>query len=143
MQHIGLVVVVVAFWVFLAVASVAGIIGDYKKRRIELEPLRTAMERGGPLDAAVVEKLMTREQHTDGLDPLQLRVGGIITIASGVGIALLSFFVFMLRAALLYPLLGAGVLVVCVGAGLLLAARAVERARDLAGRRADGTGPPA
>jgi hypothetical protein len=143
MQHIGLVVVGVAFWAFLAVATVAGIVGDYKKRRIELEPLRAAMERGGPLDAAVVEKLMAREARAEGLDPLPLRVGGIITIASGIGIALLSLFISQLRAALLYPFLGAGVLAVCVGVGVLLAAQAVERARHLAGRPADGTGPPA
>jgi len=143
MQHIELAIVGVAFWAFLAVATVAGIVGDYKKRRIELEPLRAAMERGGPLDAAVVEKLMTREPHSDGLNPLQLRVGGIITIASGVGIVLLSFFVSQLGEAFLYPCLGAGALTVCVGVGVLLAARAVERAKRFTSQPSDGTGPAA
>ena len=35
----------IAFWLFMAVAAVAGIVADYKKRQLELEPLRAAIER--------------------------------------------------------------------------------------------------
>src|SRR5690242_6571274 len=58
MDHIALAIFGIAFWAFLAIASVAGIVADYKKRRLELEPLRAAIERGQQLDPALVQRLM-------------------------------------------------------------------------------------
>ncbi len=125
---IGPYLVGVAFWIFVAVASVAGIVGGYKRRRIELEPLRSAIERGQQLDPAIIEKLMAQPEHEQvRIEPLHLRIGSIITIAVGAGLALLSIFISRIAPVALYPILGSGVLIVCVGIGLLIAARAVER----------------
>ena len=137
MNHIGFTVLGVAFWAFLAVSAVAGIIADYKKRRLELEPLRAAVERGQQLDPAIVERLMrgTRPEQVSELDAVSMRIGGIITVASGIGIALLSFFIKAVAPIAFYPVLGAGVVAVCVGVGLMLSARAMERYR---GSRAPG-----
>jgi Domain of unknown function (DUF6249) len=118
---------VIAFWIFLAVATVAGIIGDYKKRRMELEPLRLALERGHPVDPAVVDKLLYRGRQ-DKLDPMLIHVGGIITIAAGVGVGLLSYFVDPLFPQARRPLIGLGILAVCVGIGLLIAGRSLSKA---------------
>jgi hypothetical protein len=117
----------IAFWAFLAIAAVAGIIADYRKRQLELEPLRAAIERGAQLDPAVIEKLMTREPREAALNPMDLKIGGIITIASGNGLALASFFASKLLPLALYAMLGAGILAMCVGVGLLLAARTLQR----------------
>jgi hypothetical protein len=92
MQHFGPFSVAIAFWVFLTVAAVAGIVADYKKRGLALAPLRAAIERGQQLDPAVVERLMAPEPRGEGLNALYLKVGGIVTIAAGIGVALLSFF---------------------------------------------------
>ena len=114
-------------WVFMSVAAVAGMISDYKKRQLELEPLRAAIERGQHLEPAIIERLMAREQREQELNPLYLQVGGIIAIAAGCGLAALSWFVSQVIPRAMYPLLGAGALVICVGVGLIVAARAIDQ----------------
>jgi len=129
MGHIGFTVLGVAFWAFLAISAVAGIVGDYKRRRLELEPLRAAIERGQQLDPALVERLIAR-QHPEkdaALEPVYFRIGGIVTVAAGIGVGLLSFFLNPVIPSAFYPLLGIGVVAVCIGASLLICARVVER----------------
>jgi len=122
--------VFLGMFAFMAVATVAGIISEYKKRQMELEPLRTAIERGQQLDPAIIERLMAREAYQNQeIDPVHLRVGGIICIAAGIGLALLSPTVQVALPMWVFPLLGIGVLAVCVGIGLLVSARVVERSR--------------
>ena len=137
MQHFGPFSVAIAFWVFLAVAAVAGIVADYKKRQLALAPLRAAIERGQQLDPAVVERLMAPEPRGEGLNALYLKVGGIVTIAAGIGVALLSFFLAQVAPVALYPVLGGGIVAVCVGLGLVVAARVAERH----GNRQETRGP--
>jgi hypothetical protein len=127
MQHFGPFSVAIAFWVFLAVAAVAGIVADYKKRQLALEPLRAAIERGQQLDPAVVERLMAPEPRGEGLNALYVKVGGIVTISAGIGVALLSFFLAEVVPVALYPVLGGGIVAVCLGLGLVVAARVIER----------------
>ena len=127
MQHFGPFAVAIAVFIFLAIATVAGIVGDYKKRQIALEPLRAAIERGQQIDPAVIERLMAPEQREEALNPLHLKVGGIITIAGGVGVAMLSYFLAQIEAQALYPVLGVGLLAVCVGVGLIIAAGVIAR----------------
>jgi hypothetical protein len=124
--------VAIAFWAFVAVAAVAGIVADYKKREAALAPLRLAIERGQQLDPALVERLMSPERDA-GIDPLYLRIGGIITFAAGVGVVILSFILAQVAPVALYPVLGGGVVLVCIAVGLLVAARAVESHRARAG----------
>jgi Flp pilus assembly protein TadB len=129
MHSLGWSFVGVAFWIFMAVAAVAGIVAEYKKRQLELEPLRAAIERGQQLDPAIIERLMAREQREQELNPMYLQVGGIIAIAAGVGLAALAGFIAQVQPRALFPTLGVGVLVICVGVGLVVAARAIERHR--------------
>jgi hypothetical protein len=128
MKEFGPFAVAIAFWIFVTVAAVAGIVADYKKRRVAFEPLRAAIERGQTLDPALVERLMAPERDA-GINPVHLQVGGIITLSAGVGIGLLAFFLYPVAPISLYPVLGGGIVVVCVGLGLVLAARAVARQR--------------
>lgn len=127
MHHFGPFAVAIAFLMFLAVAAVAGIVADYKKRQLALESLRAAIERGQPLDPQLVERLMAPESHDQGMNPVHLKVGGIIAIAAGVGVGVLAFFLAQVAPVALYPVLGGGVVVVCVGVGLMIAAGAVAR----------------
>jgi hypothetical protein len=123
----------IGMFAFLAVATIAGIIAEYKKRQMELEPLRAAIERGQQLDPAIIERLMARDSHqSQEINPVQLRIGGIISIASGIGVALLSPTVQQALPMWVFPLLGIGALAVCVGIGLLVSARVVERSRTRA-----------
>jgi Domain of unknown function (DUF6249) len=129
MQYIGPYLVGVAFWIFIGAVAVAGIITDYKRRRGGIEVLRLAIEKGQQLDPLLVEKL-TAQSRGEPVSPVDLKLGGIITLASGFGICLLSFFVSRIAPIALYPILGAGVLVICVGIGLLIGAKALADARE-------------
>jgi hypothetical protein len=126
MHHPAIAAVAIAFWIFVAVVSVAGIIQDYRKRQLALEPLRIAIEHGQKLDPEVISRLLGREEHDDSLDPKLLQVGGIITCAAGAGVALLSAFVAAVFPPYHLIVLGIGVLTICVGVGLLVAARSLR-----------------
>jgi hypothetical protein len=130
----GPFLVAIAFWGFVGACAVTAIITDHKKRRMGVDLLRAAIDKGQPLDPAIVERIFARHERGEGIDPLPLKLGGIITTSVGVGIAILAGFVSQVRPAALYPMLGAGVLVICVGAGLIIGARVVAeaRARELA-----------
>jgi hypothetical protein len=126
----------VAFWLFLTAAAVSGIVADYKKRKLEIEPLRAAIERGQQLDPTLIEKLMAREPRGQPLNPQDLRVGGIITISAAIGIGLLSLVSRPLGLVISLagvPLCGiaAGIALMglCVGIGLLVAAARIPHAR--------------
>jgi hypothetical protein len=120
----------VAFWVFVGAVSIAGIVSDYQKRRLNVELLRTLIEKGQVLDPAVITKLISPGALDRRVDPADLKVGGIITIASGVGIFLLSYFIGRLAPVALYPVMGSGAVVICVGIGLLIGAKVVAGARE-------------
>lgn len=130
MEHLGAYPAIVAVFLFLSVATVAGIVGEYKRRQLLIEPLRAAIERGQPLDPQIIERLMAPEPRGEPLNPLYFRVAGIITIATGVGVAGLSYFVAQVVPLALYPLLGVGLAAVCVGIGLLVAARVMRAGAD-------------
>jgi hypothetical protein len=129
MTGIGPFLAGAAFWIFIGAVSVVAIITDYKRRRGGVEVLRAAIEKGQQLDPALIEKLTSNERRDERIEPLHVKLGGIITLAAGVGICLLSFFISRIAPIALYPIFGAGVLVICVGAGLLIGARALEAAR--------------
>jgi hypothetical protein len=137
MEDFGPFAVAIAFWTFVTIAAVAGIVSDYKKRRLMLEPLRAAIERGQQLDPAVIDRLMAPERDA-GLNPLYLRVGGIVTLSAGVGVVLLAFLLNQVYPVSFYPVLGGGVVTICVGAGLMFAARAAERPRAASTGHSDG-----
>ncbi|HXZ60022.1 MAG TPA: hypothetical protein VEG26_07540 [Steroidobacteraceae bacterium] len=137
MEDFGPFAVAIAFWIFVTVAAVAGIVSDYKKRRLALEPLRAAIERGQQLDPALIERLMAPERDA-AINPLYLRVGGIITLSAGVGVVILAFLLNQVAPGSFYPVLGGGLVTICVGTGLLIAARAAEQQRTPAAAPGQG-----
>ena len=132
----------IALFTFLTISAVAGMISEYKKRRLAIDVLRTAIEHGQPLDPALIDRLSGKEKEYEEegapLQPLSFRIGGIVTIATGIGIALLAFFVFVVFPTAFYPVIGLGVLIVCIGISLLISARVVER--DQKSRASDQPG---
>ena len=128
MSAAGIPIVAVTFWLFIAIVCVGGMILDYRRRQLALEPLRLAIERGQQLSPEVIAQLLGQDGRAEPLDPRLLQVGGIITCACGVGIALLAGFVALVFPPYHWIVLGAGVVSCCVGVGLMLAARALHRA---------------
>jgi hypothetical protein len=102
-----------------------------------MDSLRAAIERGQPLDPAVVEKILARQSAADSDTPQDLQpylqIGGIITIAGGIGVVSAAFFVGLQFPVAKLPMLGVAALAICVGPGLLLAARALGRHRRRGG----------
>jgi hypothetical protein len=132
-DSLGGAIAAVAFWTFLAVCAVAGMRYDFRKRQLAMESLRAAIERGQPLEPGVVEKLLARhsEPERDDAQDLEpyLQIGGIITLAAGIGVLIAAFLVGLQFPIAKLPMLGAGALAACVGAGLRYSARAVGRYR--------------
>jgi hypothetical protein len=127
MDHLGITIVSVAFWVVMGAIAVSGTVQDYRKRKLALEPLRAAIEHGQQLSPEVIDRLLGRDEHPHEVDPKDLRIGGIITCASGIGVALLSGFVALVFPPFHWLVLGVGVLAICVGVGLLIAAKSLRR----------------
>jgi hypothetical protein len=129
MQGIGPFPVAIVFWIFVGTVAVAAIVSDYKRRRAGLDVLRQAIEKGQQLDPLLIDKL-TSEQRGEPIDPVHVQLGGIITIAAGIGIGLLAYFISQIASKALYPILGVGVLAICVGIGLLIGAKVLVQARE-------------
>jgi hypothetical protein len=130
-------IVAVAFWTFLTVSAVAGMRYDFRKRQLAMESLRAAIERGQSLEPGVVKQLLARHREPEidrpqDLEPY-LKIGGIITAAGGIGVLIAAFPIGLQFPVAKLPMLGVGALAVCVGAGLLLAARAIGRYRSGSG----------
>jgi hypothetical protein len=126
----GAYLVGVAFWVFVGAVAVAQIMADHQKRRMNVDLLRTIIEKGQAIDPALVAKLMSPDAIEERTDPQDVRLGGIITAAAGVGIALLSYFIAQVAPIAFYPILGGGVVTICVGVGLLIGAKTMANARE-------------
>ncbi len=130
-------IVMIFFFLFLTAAVVSGVAYDYRKRRLQVEALRVALEHGERLDPALMERLVAERGDQSRSDPRLIphyvQVGGIITTSAGVGIGLLSFFIGRVAPIALYPILGAGVVVVCVGLGLLVASGTMRRSGAFTG----------
>lgn len=134
MSHNG-VIVALAFWIFVGTAAVSAMRYDFKKRKLAMESVRAAIEHGQQLDASVVEKLLAQDRdadHPQALEPY-LQIGGIVTMAAGVGVCIAGFFLGLQFPVAKLPMMAAGTIAICVGAGLLIAARVLERYRLRAG----------
>ena len=131
MEDIGTTVIGLAFWVYLGVVSVAPHIQEYRQRKAALDLLRAAVERGQPLSPEVVDRLLERTEYkkpeSAQINPRDLHIGGIITCASGIGLALMSPFLIGVIPRYYWVVSGTGVLAVCVGVGLLIAAKSLRR----------------
>jgi hypothetical protein len=126
----GSYLVGVAFWLFIGIVAVASIIADYQKRRLNVDVLRTLIEKGQALDPAVVTKLISHDAIDGRFDPLYLKVAGIITTAAGVGVFVMSFFIARIAPVALYPIMAAGIVTICVGIGLIIGAKVFADARE-------------
>jgi hypothetical protein len=118
--------VAIAFWLFVAVATVAGIVGEYKKRQLTLEPLRAAIEKGQQLDPSVVERLMAPPAQA-GMRALPFMVWGVLLSSAGIGVGLFAFILARISPTAFWPITGAAVIVLCLGIGLIVAARLIDR----------------
>lgn len=114
------------FWGFITIVCVAGMFKEFANKREVQRTLRTAIEKGQPLDAAAVSAIMAGS----GARPETLAVAGVIVIAAGLGLLMLGYFIGKLAAVAFYPIAGSGALALAVGLGLHLLARAAQSPED-------------
>ena len=122
-------VAVVSFWAFIAIASAFGITYDYRKKQLAIEAVKFAIEHGQPMDAAVLDRLLSPDKSSGNGAQRGLVVGGIIVLAFAVGLGVLAFFISLVDQRALFPMLGAACLLLCIGAGLVIAGRFLAGAK--------------
>ena len=113
---VGISLVGIAFWAWLAAVVIAEEIGKTKRRRADLDLIRFAIEKGQPLTPQLVEQILGR--RTTGLF-----IGGIVTMAAGVGLIVFSLLLSRISPHGGWVVAGAGGIAICVGAGLALSYR--------------------
>lgn len=132
MFHSGAAIgAVIAFWGFLAIVAVGGMVYDYRRRRLAMETLRMAVEHGQHLEPETLERLLARHhegepQQIEDLRPY-LHIGSIITIAAGIGVFIAGLWIGIDYPAFRFPILGIAAIAICVGIGLRLSVRALQR----------------
>jgi hypothetical protein len=102
------------FWSFVAIVSVAAIFKEFAHKREVQRTLRTAIEKGQPLEAGVVALLTSHGTLRWEI----FGVWGIIASAGGIGLLILAFFIGKIAPPAFYPIEGAGCLILTVGLGL-------------------------
>lgn len=123
MEGLGFGMASLAFWGFLAAVVVAGIWYAAKEQKEQHETMRRIVESGHEIDADVVDRVFRGDKRPDR----DLKIAGLITVSAAPGLAILGWFLSSISEKALMPLLGVAALVICVGIGLLAAARFAER----------------
>ncbi len=122
-MSIGAGLAALAFWGFIAIVVVAGIWSSIRRREARQETLRRAIESGQSLDPALVQKILSEGRELDR----ELMAAGLITLFIAPGLAVLGWFLSFIAPTALMPLIGVAILVGCVSAGLMVAAKVVGR----------------
>jgi len=137
MQDIGLGAGLAAlgFWLFIAAAVAGGIWDGIRKREAQHETLRRLIETGQPLDQALIDRLLGLDKRPDQ----DLRAAALICFGIAPGLAILGWLISLQAAQALLPLIGVALLVACIGGGLLLAARTLQRGYETPGSRTGQT----
>ena len=124
MEGLGAGLAALAFWGFLAAVVVAGIWYSVREKEAQHETMRRIVESGQPIDEKVIEKVFRGDSRPDR----DLKIGGLITIASAPGLVILGWFLQKVSEQAFTALMGVAGLVFFVGIGLLVAAKFAERA---------------
>lgn len=123
---VGLGITIAAFWAFIAAVVLAGVWDSIRKRDAQHETLRRMVENGNEIDPELMDKLLGVNKRLDR----DLRLSGLIMFSIAPGLAAFAWLLSLLAAEALYPVLGASVLCVFIGIGLMIAANYVARTNN-------------
>ena len=128
-------------WVFIFIGSiiVAAIIADAIKKRAQLEIIRAAVEKGQSLDPAFVDKLLLTQDEISDNSPERvaggLQIGSIMTLAVGIGLPLMGWLIPGSSDKFFRAMIGAGILLFCISAGLFVSSKVVLSRQQAADRK--------
>ena len=118
-------VVGVAFWTFVAIAAIGSFWREFAIKREREKTIRAVIEQERQLDPAMLRAML---RHQSRLTPEGLLLGGAVTLAGGIGLALMGYFVSLVQEPrAFYPLLGVGCLAASIGVALLAVAWLIRR----------------
>jgi O-antigen/teichoic acid export membrane protein len=116
-----------AFWGFIASVIIAGIWYDIRKKESQHETVRRLFESGQAVDEQLMDKLLSLGSDKSERLDRSLKLTGLIMLPASLGLALLGLVLGVQVPDSRLPLLGVALLVACVGAGFLVAARIARR----------------
>jgi len=116
-----------AFWGFIAAVVVSGVWFDIRKREAQHETVRRIIESGKPIDDELMDKLLSLGSGKAERLDRGFKITGFIMIPASVGLALFGLIMGTQFPDVELPLLGAAVLVGCIGLGFLVLAQIVRR----------------
>lgn len=116
-----------AFWGFIAAVVVSGVWFDIRKREAQHETVRRIIESGKPIDDELMDKLLSLGSGKAERLDRGFKITGFIMIPASVGLALFGLIMGTQFPDVELPLLGAAVLVGCIGLGFLVLAQIVKR----------------
>ena len=119
------VVVGVAFWTFVAIAVIGSLWREFAVKREREKTIRALIEKNPQLDPAMLREML---RHQSRMTPEGLLVGGAVTLAGGIGLAAMGFFVSPAEGpSAFYPLLGVGCLAASIGIALLVVGQLMRK----------------
>jgi hypothetical protein len=115
------------FWLFVAIVVAAGVWDNIRKREAQHETLRRVIESGQRIDDELTDKLLSLTSGNQNLER-DLKVGGLITLFTAPGLAIMGWIMEIFLAEELFGvLLAVSAMVMFVAVGLLVAAYVVQR----------------
>jgi MFS family permease len=122
------------FWAAIIVCILIVSLRKFFTERERQRTLRVALERGQPIDPELLQKIVARPERVKS--PEGLQGGGIIVIGLGVGLAVMGYFISLGEPSehnSRMGMLGVGLMMVCLGTGMLIASRVALRRKQDAG----------
>jgi hypothetical protein len=116
-----------AFWIFIAAVSVAGIWDGIRKREAKHETVRRLVESGQPIDSDLMDKLMGLTDNKSERPDRAFFIAGLWILPVSVGVLVLGYFLGMLAPEAKVALFGVAGLLAVLGLGFLGASKIVGR----------------
>ena len=113
----------ITFWIVIAVIVVASLLYSYFKNLELQKTIRLAIEKGMPLDAESIEKLMRKKTGK----PVDFYLSGIICFSCCIGLMALGPFIAKIEPKTFFPIIGSGIMVGVISIGLLLSGIVIDR----------------
>lgn len=117
----------IAFWVFIAAVSVAGIWDGIRKREAKHETVRRLVESGQKIDSDLMDKLMGLTDNKSERPDRVFFITGLWILPVSVGVLVLGYFLGRLSPEAQMALYGVSGLLAVLGLGFLLASKIVGR----------------
>jgi hypothetical protein len=115
------------FWMFIAIASAAGIWGQARKRDTEHETLRRLLESGRNVDERMLNKLISGSSADEDLSR-DLKVGGLITGCIAPGLFIFGWIMSKAVKPEMFAIMGAvSLLMLSISLGLMVASWSVSK----------------